>query len=90
MNTLPSVITAGTLLRYVMTDTTLICTAAVMNYQLRLIHSWIVDSEMELNSKKSCVMWSQSRRCRRSVEHPDIVLNNMTLQTTVKKYLGLI
>ena len=90
MNTLPLVITAGTLLQYVMTDTTLICTAAVISHQLQLIHSWIVDSEMELNSKNSCVMRFQSCHCRRSVEHPDIVVNNMTLQTTVKKYLGLI
>ena len=61
--TLPSVITAGTLLQYA-DDTTLICSnnvcgsnnfpvaAATMNYQLQLVHSWIFDSKMERNSKK--------------------------------------
>ena len=98
MNTLPSIITAGTLLQYA-DDTTLICSgststivAATMNYQLQLIHSWLVDSKMELNGKKSCVMWFKPRRCRRHVsEQPAILVNNMILQTTVKqKYLGLI
>ena len=46
---------------------------------------------MALNSKKSCVMWFRSRRCKRSVEQPDIMVNNVILQPTVKqKYLGLI
>ena len=48
---------------------------------------------MELNSKKSFVMWFMPRRCRHSgsVEQPDIVINNRTLQATAKqKYLGLI
>ena len=99
MNTLPSVISAGTLLQYA-DDTTLICsganpasTAITMNYQLKLIHSWITDSRMKLNGDKSCVMWFMPRRCRHSrlVEQPDIVINNMPLQVTVKqKYLGLI
>ena len=62
-----------------------------MNHQLQLIHSWIADSKMELNSKKSCVMWFQPCCCICSVEQPDIVVNNMTLKTTVKqKYLGLV
>ena len=63
-----------------------------MNYQLQLVHSWIADSKMELNGKKSCVMWFMPRRCRHSgsVERPDIVINK-TLQATAKqKYLGLI
>ena len=99
MNSLPSVISAGTLLQYA-DDTTLICsganptsTAITMNYQLQLIHSWITDSRMKLNSNKSCVMWFMPRHCRHSrlVEQPDIVINNMPLQVTVKqKYLGLI
>ena len=99
MNTLPSVVTAGTLLQYA-DDTTLICsganpasTAVIMNYQLQLVHSWIADSKMRLNGNKSCVMWFKPRHCRnyRLVEQPDIMINNMTLQVTVKqKYLGLI
>ena len=38
-------------------------------------------------------MWFKPRHCRnyRLVEQPDIMINNMTLQVTVKqKYLGLI
>ena len=35
---------------------------------------------MKLNSTKSCVIWFQPRRSRRSVEQPAIVVNNMTLQ----------
>ena len=79
---LPSVITDRILLQYA-DDTTLICssansasTAITMNYQLQLVHSWIADSKMELNSKESSVMWFMPRRCRHSgsVERPDIVI----------------
>ena len=88
--------TADTLLQYA-DDATLICSgsnfavvAVTMSYQLQLVHSWIVDSRM-VNSKKSCVMWFQPHHCRCSVMQPDIVINNISLQTTVKqKYLGLI
>ena len=48
---------------------------------------------MELNRKKSSIMWFMPRHCRHSgsVERPDIVINNKTLQATAKqKYLGLI
>ena len=98
MNTLPSIITAGTLLQYA-DDATLICSdstptsvAATMNYQLKLIHSWLVDSKMKLNGQKSCVMWFKPCRCRHQVsEQPDILVDNMILQTTTKqKYPGLI
>ena len=93
MNTFPSVITDGILLQYA-DDTTLICssansasTAVTMNYQLQLVHSWIADSKMELNSKKSSVMWFMPCRCRHSgsVELNDIVINNKTLQATAKQ-----
>ena len=81
MNTLPSVVTAGTLLQYA-DDTTLICsgassasTAIMMNYQLQLVHSWITDSKMKLNGNKSRVTWFELHHCRTSrlAEQPDIV-----------------
>ena len=55
MNTLPSIITAGTLLQYA-DDTTLICggsAAATMNNQLQLIHYLLLNSKMKL---KSCAV----------------------------------
>ena len=97
MNTLPSVITAGTLLQYA-DDTTLICTssgsnavstAAVMTCHLQLVHSWIVDSKI-VRSFVLCgfdfafvdALWSSLIR---------IVVNKVILQPNVKqKYLGLI
>ena len=56
INTWPSVISDGTLLQYA-DYTTLICSgsnpasaAVSINYQLQLIHLWIVDSKMKLNT----------------------------------------
>ena len=63
LNSLPLQITARLLLQYA-DDTALMCSgtspqdaADVMNHQLQLLCEWIVSSRMQLNFKKSKVMW---------------------------------
>ena len=63
VNSLPSQVTDGVLLQYT-DDTTLVCSgtsslaaAKVMNQQLQLVYDWIVSSQMQLNFRKSKVMW---------------------------------
>ena len=101
MNTLPSVIDDGVLLKYT-DDTTLICLsrtpveAAYKLYcQLQFISSWLADNRMQrLKVKKSCqsYMWLFSTtRDRNSQPFPDIKFENITLCTTNRqKYLGLV
>ena len=97
MNTLPSVIDDGILLQYA-DDTTLICSGRTpveatykLNRQLHFMSSWLVDNRMQLNVKKSCVMWFSTTRHRNSQPFPDIKFDNITLFTTNKqKYLGLV
>jgi len=62
MNSLPAQVDNGLLLQYI-DDTTIICTGATpaavqttMCSQLLLIKRWILQSKMEINFKKSCVM----------------------------------
>ena len=60
-----------------------------MNRQLHNVQTWLVDNRMQLNIKKSCVMWFHMCR-QKNQSYPDIVVNNVKLQTATKqKYLGL-
>jgi len=97
MNTLPDVVDDGVLLQYA-DDTTLICSgrnpveaANKLNCQLQLISSWLEDNKMQLNVKKSNVMWFSTTRRKKSQPFPNITFDNITLRTTNKqKYLGLV
>ena len=62
-----------------------------LNRQLHFISSWLVDNRMQLNVKKSCVMWFSTTQHRNSEPFPDIKFDNITLCTTNKqKYIGLV
>ena len=95
INTLPSTVSDGVLLQYA-DDTTLICcgdnpltVATSMNQQLSSIQSWLQDNRMQLNIKKSCVIWFHTH-CQRNQTYPDIMVDNVGLQVATKqKYLGL-
>jgi len=96
MNSLPAQLTNGLLLQYIYADDpTIICTgataAAVQNTmcsQLSLIQQWILQSKMNINFKKSSVMWFKASN--RSTRIP-ISVGGVVLQVTEKKkYLGLI
>ena len=97
MNSLPSTITVGVLLQYA-DDTTLICSrpnpaqvAAILNHQLKLINTLLVENQMQLNAGKSCGMWFCSPCGKLSRSLPNITVNNITLKATnTQKYLGLI
>ena len=72
MNTLPDVVDDGVLLQYA-DDTTLICSgrnpveaANKLNRQLQLISSWLEDNKIQLNVKKSNVMWFSTTRRKKS------------------------
>ena len=95
MNNLPLQISDGLLVQYA-DDTTLICSgstpsaaAAVLNSQLKLVHSWIRNSKMNLNYAKSSVMWfkTKSKKCS---GYPNIIIHDTTLKPVDKqKYLGI-
>ena len=62
-----------------------------MNSQLVLIQNWIVASKMSLNHSKFTVMWFKASSRKKSVEFPDIIIDNTTLQIVTKQlYLGVI
>ena len=48
-----------------------------------------MDNRMQLNIKKSCVIWFHTHR-QRNQTYPDIMVDNAKLQVATKqKYLGL-
>ena len=52
---------------------------------------WILWSKMEINFKKSSVMWFKASNCSTQFTHPPISVSGVVLQVTEKqKYLGLI
>jgi len=60
-----------------------------MNKQLRNVHKWLVDNKMQLNLKKSCVIWFYTSH-QRDQSYPDVVVDNVKLQVATKqKYLSL-
>ena len=95
INILLSTVSDGILLQYSV-DTPLICcgdepstVATSMNQKLCNIQNWLSDNRMQLNIKKSCVIWFHTPR-RRNQTYPDIMVNNAKLQVATKqKYLGL-
>jgi len=97
MNSLPAQLTNGLLLQYA-DDTNIICTgatpAAVQNTmcsQLSLIQQWILQSKMNINFKKSSVMWFKASNRSTRITCPPISVGGVVLQVTEKqKYLGLI
>ena len=92
MNTLPSTKCGGILLQYA-DDTTIICAgsspevaADLMNQQLTLIHNWLVQHQMSLNTQKSHVLWFYIGRKKKQQQ---LYPNDVILQVTEKqKYLG--
>ena len=81
VNSLPSQVTNGILLQYT-DDTTLVCSgtsplvaAEVMNQQLQLVHDWIVSNKMQLNFRKSKVMWF-SASLKKPVSLPEVVVSD--------------
>ena len=89
INTLPSIVSDGILLQFA-DDTTLICcgddpltVATSMNQQLCNVQSWLKDNRMQLNIKKSCVIWFHMRR-QRNHTYPDIMVGNIKLQVATK------
>ena len=94
---LPAQVTNGLLLQYA-DDTTVICTGAtptdvqdIRCSQLSLIQRWILQSKMNINFKKSCVMWFKASHCSMKTKNPPISVGGVVLQVTEKqKYLGLI
>ena len=92
INTLPSTVSDG-----VPDDTTLICcgkdpltVATSMNRQLHNVQTWLVDNRMQLNIKKSCVIWFHICRQKKNQSYPDIMVDDVKLQVATKqKYLGL-
>ena len=97
MNSLPAQLANGLLLQYA-DDTTTICTgatpAAVQNTmcsQLSLIQQWILQGKMEINFKKSSVMWFKASNHSTKFTHPPISVGGVVLQVPEKqKYLRLI
>ena len=85
VNSLPSQVTDGVLLQYA-DDTTLVSSgvsplaaAEVMNQQLQLVHEWIVSNKMQLNFRKSKVIWF-SASLKKPVFHPKVVVNDKVLE----------
>ena len=96
MNSLPAQLANGLLLQYV-NDTTIICTGATpaavqntMGSQLSLIQQWILQSKMEINFKKSSVMWFKASNRSTKFAHPISVGGGVLQVTEKQKYLGLI
>ena len=95
VNSLPSQVTDGVLLQYA-DDTSLVCSgtsplaaAEVMNQQLQLVYDWVVSNKMQLNFRKSKVMWF-SASLKKPVPHPEIVANDTVLEVVdAQLYLGL-
>ena len=95
INTLPSTVSDGVLLQYA-DDTTLICcgkdpltVATSMNRQLHNVQTWLVDNRMQLNIKKSCVIWFHTRR-QKNWSYPDIMVDDVKLQVATKQKYCLI
>ena len=62
-----------------------------LNCKLQFISSWLADNRMQINVKKSSVMWFSTTQCRNSQPFPDIKFENITLSTvllTDKNILG--
>jgi len=95
INTLPSTISDGVLLQYA-DDTTLVCcgkdplaVSSSMNQQSCNVQKWLIDNRMQLNLKKSYVIWFYTRH-RRDQSYSDIVVDNVKLQVATKQILCLI
>ena len=95
VNSLPSQVTNGVLLQYA-DDTTLVCSgtsplvaAEVMNQQLQLVYDWIVSNKMQLNFRKSKVMWF-SASLKKPVSLPEFLVSDKILEVVdTQLYLGL-
>ena len=97
INTLPSTVSDGVLLQLQYADdTTLNCcgkdpltVATSMNRELHNVQTWLVDNRMQVNIKKSCVIWFHTCR-QKNQPYPDIMVDDVKLQVATKqKYLGL-
>ena len=85
VNSLPSQVTNGVILQYA-EDTTLVCSgtsplvaAEVMNRQLQLVYDWIVSNQMQLNFRKSKVMWFFAS-LKTPVSLPEVVVSDKVLE----------
>ena len=95
VNSLPSQVTNGVLLQYA-DDTTLVYSgtsplvaAEMMNQQLQLVHDWIISNKMQLNFRKSKVMWF-SASLKKPVSLPEVVVSDKVLEVVdTQLYLGL-
>ena len=95
VNNMPLAVKHGCLLQFA-DDTCLICqgespaiVGAHLNADLCLLSTWIHNSKMQFNLKKSSVMWF-SVRSRYNGAQPQILIDNVPLsQVTKQKYLGV-
>jgi len=90
---MPSIVKYGKLLQFA-DDATLICSfdsvKMQLTHDLSLVHNWISTSHLQLNIKKSSVMWFTPKLLK-NVSCPSIVLNNTELKRSrPPKYLGII
>ena len=96
VNDIRSIVENGKLLQFA-DDTTLICLGTdfdsvknQLSYDLSLVYNWISASRLQLNIKKSSVMWFTPKPSK-NVSHPIILVNNTQLQEVDhQKYLGII
>ena len=96
VNDMPSIVENGKLLQFA-DDTTLICTGTdidsvkkQLSLDLSLVYNWISASRLQLNIKKSSVMWFTPKPSK-NVSHPTILVNNTQLhEVDHQKYLGII
>ena len=83
MNSLPSQLTEGLLLKYA-DDTTIICSgitpAAVqttMCSQPSLLQHWVLQSKMKINFRKSSVMWFRASSHFKGFLYPPISIDGL-------------
>ena len=94
VNDMPSLVHHGNLLQFA-DDTTLICSGDTcekkLSHDLELISKWISQSKMQLNVKKSSVMWFSSKHSKRKSEYPPIMIDDQPLTAvTQQRYIGII
>jgi len=93
VNEMPSIVKHGILLQFA-DDTTLICSGSdfdsvkiQLTHDLSLVHNWKSTSRLQLNSKKSSVMWFTPKPLK-NVSCPSIVVNITELKEVDHKKIN--
>ena len=95
VNDMPLQVEHSSLLQFA-DDTYLICcdrspttVSTLLNVDLRSLSSWVCNSKMQFNIKKSSVMWFSTKSCNAVVQPQVLIDETPLLQVNTQKYLGV-